>query len=103
MIIDITENNYDEYVTNNNDLVILDFGAINCGPCKILNNILEEIENENKNITVGKVNIEENPDIAIKFGVMTVPTMVILKENKTIQKVNGLKDKEFIEKLINKI
>lgn len=103
MIVDITENNYDEYVTNNNNLVILDFGATNCGPCKILNNILEEIENENKNITVGKVNIEENPDIAIKFGVMTVPTMVILKENKTIQKVNGLKDKEFIEKLINKI
>ncbi|WP_317367654.1 thioredoxin domain-containing protein [uncultured Tyzzerella sp.] len=103
MIIDITEKNYDEYVTNSNSLVILDFGATNCGPCKILNNILEEIESENENITVGKINIEESTDLAIKFGVMTVPTMVILKDNKTIQKVNGLKDKEFIQNLINNI
>lgn len=101
MIIDILENNYDEYVTNNKNLVILEFGSTNCSPCKILNGILEEIERENQNITVGKVNIEESVDLAVKFGIMSVPSMVFMKDNKIIEKVNGLKDKEFIEKIIN--
>lgn len=101
MILDISETNYDKYVTTNKGLIILDFGATNCGPCKILDKILEEIEDKNKNIIIGKVNIEHSPSIAIKYGVMSVPTIVILKENKVIQKISGLKDKEFIEKLIN--
>ena len=101
MILDILETNYDKYVTNNKDLIILDFGATNCGPCKILDKILEEIEDKNKNIIIGKVNIEHSPSIAIKYSVMSVPTIVILKENKVIQKISGLKDKEFIKKLIN--
>ena len=101
MILDISETNYDKYVANNKDLIILDFGATNCGPCKILDKILEEIEDKNKNIIIGKVNIEESPSIAIKYSVMSVPTIVILKENEVIQKISGLKDKEFIEKLIN--
>ncbi len=101
MVLDILETNYDKYVANNKDLVILDFGATNCGPCKILDKILEEIEGKNKNITIGKVNIEDSPSIAIKYSVMSVPTIVILKENKVIQKISGLKDKEFIEKLIS--
>lgn len=101
MILDILETNYDKYVTNNKDLLILDFGATNCGPCKILDKILEEIEDKNKNIIIGKVNIEDIPSIAIKYSVMSVPTIVILKENEVIQKISGLKDKEFIEKLIN--
>lgn len=101
MILDISETNYDKYVANNKDLIILDFGATNCGPCKILDKILEEIEDKNKNIIIGKVNIEDSPSIAIKYSVMSVPTIVILKENEVIQKISGLKDKEFIEKLIN--
>lgn len=101
MILDILETNYDKYVTNNKDLIILDFGATNCGPCKILDKILEEIEDKNKNIIIGKVNIEDSPSIAIKYSVMSVPTIVVLKENEVIQKISGLKDKEFIEKLIN--
>lgn len=101
MILDISETNYDKYVANNNDLIILDFGATNCVPCKILDKILEEIEDKNKNIIIGKVNIEDSPSIAIKYSVMSVPTIVILKENEVIQKISGLKDKEFIEKLIN--
>ena len=103
MIIDIVTNNYDEYVTNNKELVILEFGATNCAPCKILNSVLEEMEIENKSITIGKVNIEDSPDIAIKFGIMSVPSMVILKDNKVIEKISGLKDKDFIEKLIHNI
>lgn len=101
MILDISETNYDKYVANNKDLIILDFGATNCGPCKILDKILEEIEDKNKNIIIGKVNIEDIPSIAIKYSVMSVPTIVILKENEVIQKISGLKDKEFIEKLID--
>ncbi len=101
MILDISETNYDKYVANNKDLIILDFGATNCGPCKILDKILEEIEDKNKNIIIGKVNIEDIPSIAIKYSVLSVPTIVILKENEVIQKISGLKDKGFIEKLIN--
>ena len=100
MIVKIVQNNYDEYVANNNNLVILDFGATNCAPCKILNNVLEEIEKENENITIGKINIEDNPDLAIKFGIMSVPAMVIIKNNNIIEKINGLKDKDYIEKIV---
>lgn len=103
MIVEITNQNYNEYVNENSGIVILDFGATFCAPCKTLNFILEEIEKENKNITIAKINIEENTDIATNFGVMTVPVMVILKNNKVIEKINGLKDKEFIEKIINNI
>ncbi len=103
MIIEVTNNNYNEYVEDNKDIVILEFGAKNCGPCKILNSVLEDIEEKNDHITIGKVDIEDNPNIAIKFGVMSVPYMVILKQNKVIQKIVGLKDKEFVEKIINSI
>nr|WP_317358945.1 thioredoxin family protein [uncultured Tyzzerella sp.] len=102
MIIDILNSNYDEYVTNNKNFVILDFGATNCAPCKILNNILEEIDKQYENITIGKINIEENIDIAVKFGIMSVPAIVFIKDNKIIEKVNGLKDKQYIEKIIEK-
>ncbi len=102
MIVNINIDNYDEYI-NNNDLVILEFGAMWCSPCKILENILKEIEQENNNITIGKVDIESSPDIAMKFGIMSVPSMVIIKNTQVIEKINGLKDKEFIEKLINRI
>ena len=101
MIVDILNNNYDKYVTNNKELLILDFGATNCGPCKILNSVLEEIHTQKENITIGKINIEESPDLAIKFGIMSVPAMVFIKNNKIIEKVNGLKDKEYIENIIN--
>lgn len=99
MIVNINQDNYDKYVNNNDNLIILDFFTKQCAPCKILHTILQEIDNQN--ITICKIDIEEQVDIAINFGIMSVPSIVILKNNTVLKKISGLKDKDFIQNLIN--
>lgn len=101
MIVNINQNNYNEYVSNNNNLIILDFFTKQCAPCKILDTTLKEIDDQNQNITICKVDIEEQIDIAINFGIMSVPSIIILKNNNVLKKISGLKDKDFIQNLIN--
>lgn len=101
MIININQNNYNEYVNNNDNLIILDFFTKQCSPCKVLDKILKEIDEQNQNITICKIDIEEQVDIAINFGIMSVPSIIILKNNSVLKKISGLKDKDFIQNLLN--
>ncbi len=98
----ITTDNYQEALKTDK-ILILDFATKACVPCVILKAILEEIESENENITIGTVYIEDNQDIAIKFGIMSVPSMVIIKDGKLIKKISGLKEKSYIEKILKKL
>ncbi len=101
MIIDIKSDLYATHVPSNHQgLVILDFGSTTCGPCKILTQILEEINRDYPEIIIGKINVDDNANLAIQFGVMSLPTLVFWKNNEVIQKVTGLKNREFIETLI---
>ncbi len=85
-------------------LVLVDFFALWCGPCQIMSPIVEEIikENKNKNVKIGKLNIDENQEIASRYNVMSIPTFLVFKSGKVVDKKIGYGDKEEIQQLIEK-
>lgn len=81
---------------------LLDFWAPWCGPCKIMNPIIEEVEKElGSKVTVEKINVDENQEMASKFGVMSIPTYVVLKDDKEVGRKIGVTSKADLLKLIN--
>lgn len=101
MIVDIKTDLYATHILNNQQgLVLLDFGTTTCAPCKSLAQILEAIDQSHPKITIAKINVDDNPELAIQFGIMSVPTLVFWKNNAALQKVTGLKSRDFIENLI---
>ena len=92
--------NFEEEVLKNEKLVLVDFYADWCGPCKMLSPIIDQIAEENTNIKVVKVNVDESQDLAMKYQVMSIPTLVIIKEGKEINRSVGLVDKSQIENMV---
>ena len=95
MTIKVTNNNIDNLISNN-DITLIDFYADWCGPCKALSPIIDEIANNERHITVGKVNVEEEKDLANKYRVRSIPTMVIFKNGKEVNRLVGFLPKEEI-------
>lgn len=98
-IINITSENFSEEVLKRKDAILLDFWATWCGPCRMIAPILDEIVNEKTDITVGKVNVDEEAQIAAAFGIMSIPTLVLMKDGKPVATKIGLCSKEDILKL----
>lgn len=84
----------------NNDLVLVDYYAQWCGPCQLLAPILENLEKEEKNLIIVKVNVDSAPDLAKNHGIMSIPTIEIYKKEELIAKKVGLLSKEEIKDLI---
>ena len=80
-----------------NGTVIFDFYADWCGPCKMIGPMLEELSKENSDLTVVKINVDEHEKIAQQFGVMSIPTLVLFKNSKMLDKKVGFQSKEFLE------
>lgn len=96
-------NNYQEEVVKANGLVMLDFYADWCGPCRMLGPVVEQIAEETVGtIKVGKVNVDHNQELAAQFDVMSIPTLVFMKEGKMVAKLVGLRDKTEIMQEIEK-
>lgn len=91
-----TDNNFDEVISSN-DLVLVDFWADWCGPCKMLSPILDEIANE-RGILVGKLNIDENPAKMEEYSVHSIPTMVLFKSGQPVKTITGAKPKHLLLK-----
>ena len=79
---------------NNNELVFVDFYADWCMPCNMLGESIEEIVDEDKNVNVVKINVDEHPDLAREYGVMSIPLLLLSENNKTVKKHVGLMEKE---------
>ena len=78
----INKNNFQNEVMNADKPVLLDFWASWCAPCRMVVPIIEEIANEREDIKVGKINVDEQPELASKFGIMSIPTLVVMKNGK---------------------
>ena len=101
-VLTITNSNYNTEVTNSDKPVLLDFWASWCGPCKMLLPVVDEIAEETADIKVGKVNVDEQPELARQFGVMSIPTLVLIKDGKIEQQSVGVKPKTEILSMIGK-
>jgi len=97
--ISITSKNFEKEVLNSDKPVLLDFWASWCGPCKMVSPIIDEIAKENSSIKVGKINIDEQPELASKFGVMSIPTLAVMKDGKLVKSMVGAKPKSSILKM----
>ena len=98
--IKITSENYENEVLNSDKPVLLDFWAAWCGPCKMVSPLVDEIALENVDIKVGKINVDEQPELAAKFGVMSIPTLVVIENGKEINRSIGAMPKANILKLV---
>ena len=94
--ININNHNFHEEVMNSEKKVLLDFWAPWCGPCRRVVPIVEEIAEERDDIKVGKINIDENPELASQFGIMSIPTLVVMKDGKILKKATGARPKHAI-------
>ena len=90
----ITNENFDEIVLRSDKPVLVDFWAEWCGPCRMVSPIVDEIAGERPDITVGKVNVDEQPELAMQFGVMSIPTLLVFKDGQLSQKAVGARPKE---------
>ena len=80
--------------------VLLDFGAPWCAPCRMVVPVIEEIAGERPDIKVGKINVDEQPELASKFSIMSIPTLVVMKNGKIVQQVSGARPKKAILEML---
>ena len=96
----ITKENFDSEVLKAEGTVLVDFWATWCGPCRILSPIVDEVASERPDVKVGKINVDEQPELAQQFGIMSIPTLLVFKNGEKVQESVGLIPKEKVEELI---
>ena len=99
-IIKISKENFASEVLNSNKPVLLDFYADWCGPCRMVGPIVSEIANERNDVKVGKINVDEQPELAAQFQVMSIPMLAVIKNGKLENQVVGYRSKEQIEAIL---
>ena len=98
--ININKNNFQNEVMNSDKTVLLDFWASWCAPCRMVVPIIEEIAGERPDIKVGKINVDEQPELASRFSIMSIPTLVVMKNGKIVQQVSGARPKNAILEML---
>ena len=98
--ININKNNFQNEIMDSEKTVLLDFWAPWCAPCRMVVPIIEEITGERPDIKVGKINVDEQPELASKFGIMSIPTLVVMKNGKIVQQVSGVRPKNAILEML---
>ena len=91
--ISVNRNNFNQEVLNSDKPVLMDFWALWCGPCRMVVPLVEEIAKERSDIKVVKINVDEGQELAMQFGVMSIPTLVVMKNGKIVNQVTGARPK----------
>ncbi len=99
-VITITKENFETEVLKSDKPVLVDFWAVWCGPCQMLSPVVDKIADENEAVKVGKINVDEQPELAQMFGVMSIPTLISFRDGKIANKSVGVISKEEILNLI---
>ena len=100
-IVKITKENFEETVLKSDKKVLLDFWATWCGPCRMIAPFVEQIAEEREDILVGKIDVDEERDLAISFGISSIPTLVVMEHGEKKGQMLGFRPKADIEKLLN--
>ena len=94
-ILHVNESNFDSLLTNEQP-VLVDFWATWCGPCRMIAPIIEQVAEDNPHITVAKVDVDEAPSIAIRYGIESIPTLIVLRDGEVTDKMVGVRPAEQI-------
>lgn len=101
-VVEITKDNFEHTVLKADKPVLVDFWAEWCGPCQMMGPIVDEVAEERNDIIVGKLNVDTQPEIALRYNVMSIPTLILFENGEEAQKSIGLISKEELLELINK-
>ena len=94
--VNINSNNFQNEVMDSEKKVLLDFWAPWCGPCRQVVPLVEQIAEERPDIKVGKINVDENPELVIQFGIMSIPTLVVMEKGRILEQAKGARPKKAI-------
>lgn len=102
MILEITKNNFEKEVLNSDKKVLVDFWATWCNPCKLMHPVLENLDKEvDENIKIGKINIDNDVELAAKYGVMSIPTFILFENGEVKNRIVGVQSLETLKNFVN--
>ena len=102
-VVTITKENFEQEVLQSTKPVLLDFWASWCGPCRMLSPVVDEVAEERTDVKVGKVNVDEQPELAGQFGVMSIPTLLVFEQGKLVRQAVGARPKASVLDLLGEI